>query len=156
VIEITFSVNGTRHQAATSELTTVAELLRGPIGLQGTKIACGEGTCGACTVLVNGAAMRSCLMFAIQADGAELMTVEGLAQGGRLHPLQEAFWENHGLQCGFCTPGILLTAKALLDENPSPDEAEIREAISGNLCRCTGYHFIVEAIALAARARTST
>ena len=104
---------------------------------------------------MDGQPVRSCLLFAIQLDGAELTTVEGLADGDRLHPIQEAFWAKHGLQCGFCTPGILLTAKALLDENPNPEEAEIREAIGGNLCRCTGYHFIVEAIASAARSRTS-
>ena len=107
--------------------------------------------CGACTVLLEGEPVRSCLLLAVQADGASLTTVEGLADGERLHPLQQAFWDHHGLQCGFCTPGILLTAKALLEENPHPSEEEIREAISGNLCRCTGYHFIVEAIRAAAR-----
>jgi carbon-monoxide dehydrogenase small subunit len=118
-------------------------------------VGCEHGVCGACTVLWDGQAVRSCLLFAIQLDGASLTTVEGLADGEQLHPIQEAFWATHGLQCGFCTPGILLTAVALLDENPHPDEAEIREAIGGNLCRCTGYHFIVEAIASAARSRTS-
>ena len=107
--------------------------------------------CGACTVLLDGQPVRSCLLFAIQLDGAVLTTVEGLADGERLHPIQEAFREHHGLQCGFCTPGLLLTAKALLEENPAPTDREIREAIAGNLCRCTGYHFIVDAIRAAAR-----
>jgi carbon-monoxide dehydrogenase small subunit len=119
-------------------------------------VGCEHGVCGACTVLWDGQPVRSCLLFAIQMDGASLTTVEGLADGERLHPIQEAFWATHGLQCGFCTPGILLTAKALLDENPHPDEEAIREAIGGNLCRCTGYHFIVKAIAAAARSRTSS
>ena len=135
---------------------TLADCLRHHLRLTGTHVGCEHGVCGACTVLWDGAPVRSCLLFAIQLDGAALTTVEGLADGEQLHPIQEAFWATHGLQCGFCTPGILLTAKALLDENPSPDEAEIREAIGGNLCRCTGYHFIVEAIATAARKRTSS
>jgi len=149
-------VNGAPHTVTVEPRRTLVDVLREDLGLTGTHVGCEHGVCGACTVLWDGEPVRSCLLFAIQLDGASLTTVEGLADGERLHPIQEAFWATHGLQCGFCTPGILLTAKALLDENPSPDEAEIREAIGGNLCRCTGYHFIVEAIATAARTRTST
>jgi carbon-monoxide dehydrogenase small subunit len=150
------TVNGAPHAVTVEPRRTLVDVLREELGLTGTHVGCEHGVCGACTVLWDGIPVRACLLFAIQLDGASLTTVEGLADGERLHPIQEAFWATHGLQCGFCTPGILLTAKALLDENPSPDEAEIREAISGNLCRCTGYHFIVEAIAAAARTRTST
>ena len=153
---IRLSVNGTTHTVTVEPRRTLADVLREVLSLTGTHVGCEHGVCGACTVLWDGAPVRSCLLFAIQLDGAALTTVEGLADGEQLHPIQEAFWATHGLQCGFCTPGILLTAKALLDENPSPDEAEIREAIGGNLCRCTGYHFIVEAIATAARKRTSS
>jgi len=135
---------------------TLADVLREDLGLTGTHVGCEHGVCGACTVLWDAQPVRSCLLFAIQLDGAALTTVEGLADGERLHPIQEAFWATHGLQCGFCTPGLLLTAKALLDDNPSPDEGEIREAIGGNLCRCTGYHFIVQAILAAAQTRRST
>ena len=153
---VRFNVNGATHAVTVEPRRTLADVLREDLGLTGTHVGCEHGVCGACTVLWDGQPVRACLLFAIQLDGASLTTVEGLADGERLHPIQEAFWAAHGLQCGFCTPGILLTAKALLDENPRPDEAEIREAISGNLCRCTGYHFIVEAILAAARTRTST
>jgi carbon-monoxide dehydrogenase small subunit len=149
-------VNGVPHAVTVEPRRTLADALREDLGLTGTHVGCEHGVCGACTVLWDGEPVRSCLLFAIQMDGASLTTVEGLADGDGLHPIQEAFWATHGLQCGFCTPGILLTAKALLDRNPRPDEAEIREAIGGNLCRCTGYHFIVEAIASAARSRTSS
>ena len=149
-------INGAEHLVTVESRRTLVDVLREDLGLTGTHVGCEHGVCGACTVLWDGTPVRACLLFAIQLDGAALTTVEGLADGDRLHPIQEAFWATHGLQCGFCTPGILLTAKALLDENPSPDEAQIREAIGGNLCRCTGYHFIVEAIATAARTRTST
>ncbi len=149
-------INGAEHRVTVESRRTLVDVLREDLGLTGTHVGCEHGVCGACTVLWDGAPVRACLLFAIQLDGAALTTVEGLADGDRLHPIQEAFWATHGLQCGFCTPGILLTAKALLDENPRPDEAQIREAIGGNLCRCTGYHFIVEAIATAARTRTST
>ena len=153
---VRLTVNGAAHAVTVEPRRTLADVLREDLGLTGTHVGCEHGVCGACTVLWDGQPVRSCLLFAIQLDGAALTTVEGLADGERLHPIQEAFWATHGLQCGFCTPGILLTAKALLDENPSPDEAEIREAIGGNLCRCTGYHFIVQAILAAARMRTST
>ncbi len=143
-------VNGAEREGTVEARKTLADFLRDDLDLTGTHVGCEHGVCGACTVLLDGQPVRSCLMFAVQADGAALTTVEGLADGERLHPLQQAFWDHHGLQCGFCTPGILLTAKALLEENPRPSEEEIREAIAGNLCRCTGYHFIVEAIRAAA------
>jgi carbon-monoxide dehydrogenase small subunit len=153
---VRLTVNGAPHAVTVEPRRTLADVLREDLGLTGTHVGCEHGVCGACTVLWDGQPVRSCLLFAIQLDGAALTTVEGLADGERLHPIQEAFWATHGLQCGFCTPGILLTAKALLDDNPCPDEAEIREAIGGNLCRCTGYHFIVQAIVAAARRGTST
>ena len=154
-MDVELTVNGRRVRETVEPRLLLSDFLRHKLGLTGTHVGCEHGVCGACTVLWNGEPVRSCLLFAIQLDGASLTTVEGLADGERLHPIQEAFWATHGLQCGFCTPGILLTAKALLDENPHPDETEIREAISGNLCRCTGYHFIVQAILAASRARTS-
>jgi aerobic-type carbon monoxide dehydrogenase small subunit (CoxS/CutS family) len=129
---------------------TLADFLRGELDLTGTHLGCEHGVCGACTVLLNGEAVRSCLLLAAQADGAVLTTVEGLARGTELHPLQKAFQDQHALQCGFCTPGFLMTAFAFLKENPKPTEAEAREAISGNLCRCTGYQPIVQAILQAA------
>jgi carbon-monoxide dehydrogenase small subunit len=130
---------------------TLADFLREELNLTGTHLGCEHGICGACTILLDGEAVRSCLLLAVQADGANLMTVEGLAQGEELHPLQRAFHENHGLQCGFCTPGFLMTAVAFLRETPSPTEAQVREAISGNICRCTGYAPIVQAILQATR-----
>ncbi|MFL5890581.1 MAG: (2Fe-2S)-binding protein [Solirubrobacteraceae bacterium] len=153
---ISVEINDDVYERTVEPRLLLSDFIRHECHLTGTHVGCEHGVCGACTVLWDGTPVRSCLLFAIQLDGASLTTVEGLADGEKLHPIQEAFWATHGLQCGFCTPGVLLTAKALLDENPSPDEAEIREAISGNLCRCTGYHFIVEAIATAARTRTST
>jgi carbon-monoxide dehydrogenase small subunit len=153
---VRLTVNGAAHAVTVEPRRTLADVLREDLGLTGTHVGCEHGVCGACTVLWDAQPVRSCLLFAIQLDGAALTTVEGLADGERLHPIQEAFWATHGLQCGFCTPGLLLTAKALLDDNPSPDEGEIREAIGGNLCRCTGYHFIVQAILAAAQTRRST
>ena len=147
---IRLHVNGQAYERGVEPRTSLADFLRDDLDLTGTHVGCEHGVCGACTVLLDGAPVRSCLLLAIQMDGARLTTVEGLAEGERLHPLQQAFWDHHGLQCGFCTPGILLTAKAFLAENPRPSDAEIREAIAGNLCRCTGYHFIVEAIRAAA------
>jgi aerobic-type carbon monoxide dehydrogenase small subunit (CoxS/CutS family) len=147
---IKLRVNGRDYERAVEPRTSLADFLREDLDLTGTHVGCEHGVCGACTVLLGGQPVRSCMLLAVQMDGAELTTVEGLASGDQLDPLQQAFREHHGLQCGFCTPGILLTARALLEENPRPSEAEIREAISGNLCRCTGYHFIVEAIAAAA------
>ncbi len=128
----------------------LVDFLRDDLGLTGTHVGCDTSHCGACTVLVDGRAVKSCTMFAVQADGSDIVTIEGLAAGGRLHPLQEAFLENQGLQCGYCTPGVVLAAVAFLKENPSPDEDAIRIAISGNLCRCTGYQNIVRSVAAAA------
>jgi len=147
---VRLTVNGRAYARTVEARTTLADFLRDDLDLTGTHVGCEHGVCGACTVLLDGQPVRSCLLFAIQLDGATLMTVEGLADGERLHPIQEAFREHHGLQCGFCTPGLLLTAKALLEEREAPSDAEIREAIAGNLCRCTGYHFIVDAIRAAA------
>ena len=149
---ISLRVNGRLHTLTVEVRKTLADALREDLGLTGTHVGCEHGVCGACTVLAAGQPVRSCLLLAVQMEGVDLTTVEGLAAGDRLHPLQEAFWEHHGVQCGFCTPGFLLTTKAFLEECPDPSEEEIREAISGNLCRCTGYHFIVEAIRAAARA----
>jgi carbon-monoxide dehydrogenase small subunit len=147
---IKLRVNGRDYERAVEPRTSLADFLREDLDLTGTHVGCEHGVCGACTVLLGTQPVRSCLLLAVQMDGVELTTVEGLASGDQLDPLQQAFRDHHGLQCGFCTPGILLTARALLEENPRPSAAEIREAISGNLCRCTGYHFIVEAIAAAA------
>ena len=150
--DITVTVNGKRHQQQVEVRLTLADFLRQQLGLTGTHLGCEHGVCGACTVLFNGEPVRSCLLFAVQANGAELKTVEGIAPNAtELHPLQEKFWELHGLQCGFCTPGILLTAEALLKEIPNPSEEEVREWLSGNLCRCTGYQNIVTAIQEAAK-----
>jgi len=153
---ITLTVNGIRQTVAAEPRWLLVDVLRDTLGLTGTHIGCEHGVCGTCTVMVNGETVRSCLMLAVSADGAEVMTVEGLAQGESLHPLQEAFRETQGLQCGFCTPGMLMIAYELLRENPSPTLAEIREAISANLCRCTGYQGIVDAVALAAARKAVT
>jgi aerobic carbon-monoxide dehydrogenase small subunit len=153
-ISIQLTVNGTRQELSVPPRRLLVDLLRRDLGLTGTHVGCEHGVCGTCTVLLNGQSVRSCLMLAVQADGAEILTVEGLAQGrgvgGGLHPLQEAFRETQGLQCGFCTPAMLLISYELLQHSPSPTEEEVREAISANLCRCTGYQGIVEAVQLAA------
>jgi carbon-monoxide dehydrogenase small subunit len=154
---VTTSVNAATYTRVVEPRLLLSDFLRHEIGLTGTHVGCEHGVCGACTILFDGLPMRSCLILAAQAHGHEIVTVEGLADDGdRLHPLQEAFREAHGLQCGFCTPGILMTMKAFLDEHPSPNEAEIREALSGNLCRCTGYQHIVEAVAMAAARMAGT
>ena len=149
------TVNGTVYERQLEPRLLLSDFLRHELDLTGTHVGCEQGVCGACTILFDSAPVRSCIIFAVQADGHELQTVEGLAasDGDKdiLHPLQQAFWEAHGLQCGFCTPGFLMTLKAYLGENPDPSEAEIREAISGNLCRCTGYQHIVEAAIQAAK-----
>jgi carbon-monoxide dehydrogenase small subunit len=150
---VTTRVNGTDYTRVVEPRLLLSDFLRQELGLTGTHVGCEHGVCGACTVLVDGLPMHSCLMFAPQADGREITTVEGLAIGGELHPLQQAFQDAHGLQCGFCTPGILMTLTAFLADRPSPDEAEIREALSGNLCRCTGYQHIVDAVLAATGAR---
>ena len=150
---VRLTVNGRPVERTVEPRTTLADFLRDDLDLTGTHVGCEHGVCGACTVLLDDQPVRSCLLFAVQLDGAAITTVEGLADGERLHPLQQAFHDHHGLQCGFCTPGLLLTAKAFLDENPAPTDVEIRVAIAGNLCRCTGYHFVVDAIRAAARAQ---
>ena len=146
------TVNGRAREGMVEPRTSFADFLRDDLDLTGTHLGCEHGACGACTVLLEGEPVRSCLLLAVQAGGRDIMTVEGLAGAdGELHPLQQAFRDKHALQCGFCTPGILLTAYAYLREHPAPSHAEIREMLAGNLCRCTGYHFIVEAVASAAR-----
>lgn len=147
---ITLTVNGEEVTQEVEARTLLVHFIREHLDLTGTHIGCDTTSCGACTVMLNGAAVKSCTVFAVQADGATLETIESVAAGGELHPLQEGFWEKHGLQCGYCTPGMILSAKHLLDKNPSPTEEEIRWGISGNLCRCTGYNKIVEAIQYAA------
>jgi aerobic-type carbon monoxide dehydrogenase small subunit (CoxS/CutS family) len=151
---ITVTVNGTTHTRDIEARLLLSDFIRHDLRLAGTHVGCEHGVCGACTVVLGGAAVRSCLMFAVQADGQHILTVEGLApDGGQLHPLQQAFHAAHALQCGYCTAGILMTMKVFLEETPSPSEAEIREALSGNLCRCTGYQHIVDAVMLAAQRR---
>jgi carbon-monoxide dehydrogenase small subunit len=151
---VSVTVNGRTCEKEVEPRLLLSDFLRHDLGLTGTHVGCEHGVCGACTVLLDGEPVRSCLILAVQADGRELSTVEGLAPSfaatGELHPLQQAFWEAHGLQCGFCTPGFLMTLVPFLAENPSPTELEIRQAISGNLCRCTGYQHIVDAVLLAA------
>jgi aerobic-type carbon monoxide dehydrogenase small subunit (CoxS/CutS family) len=149
--DIAVTVNGARHRREVESRMLLSDFLRHDLLLAGTHVGCEHGVCGACTVIFDGVAVRSCLMFAAQADSHTIMTVEGLAvDRDHLHPLQEAMRDCHGLQCGYCTPGILMTMKCFLDETPAPDEAQIREALSGNLCRCTGYQHIVDAMLLAA------
>jgi carbon-monoxide dehydrogenase small subunit len=147
---ISVNVNGTHYERAIEPRLLLSDFLRHDLGLTGTHVGCEHGVCGACTVLFDGQPVRSCLMFAVQTDGHEVTTVEGLGTPQNLHPIQEAFREAHGVQCGFCTPGFLLTLVPFLEENPDPSEQEIREAIAGNLCRCTGYQHIVDAVRLAA------
>ena len=149
--EITLKVNGEELTRSVESRRLLVDFLRHDLGLTGTHIGCEHGVCGACTVLLDGETVRSCIMFAVQADGHSITTVEGLASGtDSLHPIQQAFWEAHGLQCGYCTPGILMTLVPFLKANPDPTEEEIRHALSGNLCRCTGYQHIVDAVKLAA------
>ncbi len=148
---IRLTVNGLEYQESAEARMSLADFLREKLDLTGTHLGCEHGVCGACTVLLEGEAIRACLMLAVQADGASLMTVEGLAEGEQLHPLQRAFQENHALQCGFCTPGFLMTAYAFLQEEANPTKQQVREAISGNICRCTGYAPIIQAILQASR-----
>lgn len=159
--EIRLRVNGKQHESTIEPRLLLVHYLRDALGLTGTHVGCETSICGACTVLLDGKAVKSCTVLAVQANGSEITTIEGLAatckvngsaaMGCGLHPVQEGFWEKHGLQCGFCTPGMILTATALLNENPSPSEQEIRNAISGNLCRCTGYQHIVDAVQYASK-----
>jgi aerobic carbon-monoxide dehydrogenase small subunit len=148
---IRLTVNGRPYEKTVEVRKTLADFLREDLELTGTHLGCEHGVCGACTIVLDGSAVRSCLMFAAQVNGGDILTVEGLATGDTLHPIQEAFWEHHGLQCGFCTPGFLMTLLCFLRENPDPTEMEVREAISGNLCRCTGYKNIVTAAQAAAQ-----
>jgi carbon-monoxide dehydrogenase small subunit len=154
-MQVTVTVNGAERTADVEPRLLLVHLIRERFGLTGTHLGCDTTSCGACTVLVDGVPVKSCTMFGVQADGREVTTVEGLLQGGALDPIQEAFKEEHGLQCGFCTPGMMLVAKALLAENPDPSDDEIRWAISGNICRCTGYMNIVKAVQWAAKARSA-
>ena len=149
--EITVTVNGEEHSLEVESRLLLAYFLRERLGLTGTHVGCDTTSCGTCTVLVDGVPIKSCTHFAVQVDGREVKTVEGLAQDGQLHPIQEGFREEHGLQCGFCTPGMMLVSSALLEENPDPSEEEIRWALSGNICRCTGYQNIVKAVQWAAK-----
>ena len=151
MIPIALTVNGVRHETEVEPRTLLVDYLRDQLGLTGTKIGCDTSICGSCTIHLDGQAVKSCTVLAVQADGAKLRTVEGLEENGQLHPVQQGFWEKHGLQCGYCTPGMMMTACALLERNPHPSEPEIREAISGNLCRCTGYVNIVKAYQYAAQ-----
>ncbi len=148
--DVTITINGTEHTLQVSPRTLLSQLLRDSLDMTGTHVGCDTSSCGACTVLVDGNATKSCTVFAVQVDGSAVTTVEGLASDRELHPIQEAFREKHGLQCGFCTPGMMITAVQILDRNPSPSEAEIRSGLRGNLCRCTGYHNIVAAVQHAA------
>jgi carbon-monoxide dehydrogenase small subunit len=148
---IKVTINGTTHERDVEARLLLVHLIREDLSLTGTHIGCDTTSCGACTVLLNGRPVKSCTLFAVQADGAEIATVEGLATNGKLHPIQEGFTQEHGLQCGYCTPGMMLTSSALLKENPDPTEEEIRWGISGNLCRCTGYVNIVKAVQYAAQ-----
>ena len=147
---IVVKVNGVQYERDVEPRRLLVDFLRDDLELIGTHVGCEHGICGACTILFNGRTARSCLMFAIQADGAEVMTVEGLAEDGKLHPVQEAFREHHGLQCGFCTPGMLTTSYEFLNENPDPSEEDVREAVSGVLCRCTGYKQVIDSVMAAA------
>ncbi len=149
--EISITVNGTKHTSEVEPRLLLVEYLRDVRNLTGTHVGCDTSNCGACTVVLNGAAVKSCTVFAVQVDGGEVTTIEGLAaKNGELHPLQEGFWEMHGLQCGFCTPGMIMSSYDLLQNNPNPSEAEIRHGLAGNFCRCTGYHNIVKAVQYAA------
>lgn len=148
---VSVKINGVEHTREVEPRLLLVDFLRDVVGLTGTHVGCDTSICGACTILVNGAAVKSCTLLAVQADGADLLTIEGLSQGEKYHPIQEAFWECHGLQCGFCTPGMILSAYQLLERNPKPTETEIRRAMDGNLCRCTGYQHIVDAVQYAAK-----
>jgi carbon-monoxide dehydrogenase small subunit len=151
-LPISLTVNGRRFEGVASPRKLLSDFLKEDVGLTGVRVSCEHGICGACTILLDGQTARACLILAVQADGADILTVEGLARDGELHPIQQAFWDNHGLQCGYCTPGMLITAYELLGRNADPSEGEVREAIAGNICRCTGYVYIVSSILAAARA----
>jgi carbon-monoxide dehydrogenase small subunit len=149
-MKVTITVNGAEHADEVEPRTLLVHYLRETLGLTGTNVGCDTSQCGSCTVLMDGQAVKSCTVLAAQADGSEITTIEGLAKNGTLHPVQQGFWEKHGLQCGFCTPGMIMTAVDLLQRNPNPTEAEIRHGLEGNICRCTGYQNIVKAVQYAA------
>jgi carbon-monoxide dehydrogenase small subunit len=149
---VSMTVNGVQHTEDVEPRTLLVHFLRDRLGLTGTHVGCDTSNCGACTLHLDGEAVKSCTVLAVQADGAEVTTIEGMRSDGALHPLQEAFWAHHGLQCGYCTPGMIMAAADLLNRNPNPSEHEVREALAGNLCRCTGYHNIVKAVMAAAKA----
>ena len=151
-VPITLTVNGERHELEVEPRLLLVHLVRDRLGLTGTHVGCDTSNCGACTIHLDGEAVKSCTVLAVQADGAEVTTIEGMAKDGVLHPVQEAFWDNHGLQCGYCTPGMIMSAADLLARNPDPSEEEVRHGLEGNLCRCTGYHNIVKAVLHAAEA----
>jgi carbon-monoxide dehydrogenase small subunit len=151
-VRVSLEVNGTTYQREVEPRLLLVHFLRDHLGLTGTHVGCDTSNCGACTVHLDGAAVKSCTVLAVQADGAKVTTIEGLGSVDDLHPVQEAFWEHHGLQCGYCTPGMIMAAADLLERNPDPSEQDVREALAGNLCRCTGYHNIVQAVLAAAKA----
>ena len=151
-VPINLTVNGRSHESEVEARTLLVHYLRDDLGLTGTKIGCDTSQCGACVVRMNGSTVKACTCLAVQADGAEVTTIEGLAQDGSLHPVQEAFWDNHGLQCGYCTAGMIMTVAELLERNPNPTAEEVRAGLEGNICRCTGYHNIVKAVLAAAQA----
>jgi carbon-monoxide dehydrogenase small subunit len=155
-VAVSLSVNGAQHRLEVEPRRLLVHALRDDLGLTGTHVGCDTSNCGACTVHLDGKAVKSCTILAVQADGAEVTTVEGLGSEGDLHPVQEAFWNDHGLQCGYCTPGMMMAAAALIAENSDPTEAEVRHALEGNLCRCTGYHNIVKAVLDAAKTKSPT
>jgi carbon-monoxide dehydrogenase small subunit len=155
-IAVRLNVNGVEHHLEVEPRLLLVHALRDDLGLTGTHVGCDTSNCGACTVHLDGHAVKSCTVLAVQADGASVTTIEGLAAGGELHPVQEAFWNDHGLQCGYCTPGMIMAAAALLAENPDPTEDEVRHTLEGNLCRCTGYHNIVKAVLDAAKGKAPT
>jgi carbon-monoxide dehydrogenase small subunit len=153
---VRLSVNGVDHELVVEPRLLLVHALRDHLGLTGTHVGCDTSNCGACTIHLSGRAVKSCTVLAVQADGEEVTTIEGMARDGTLHPLQEAFWNDHALQCGYCTPGMIMAASALLQENPNPSEEEVRHALEGNLCRCTGYHNIVRAVLDAAKTKSGT
>ncbi|HZX54451.1 MAG TPA: (2Fe-2S)-binding protein [Ilumatobacteraceae bacterium] len=154
-MKITVTVNGTTHESEVEPRTLLVHYVREDLGLTGTNVGCDTSSCGACSLHINGEAVKSCTVLAVQADGTDILTIEGLAQNGEMHPMQKAFMENHGLQCGYCTPGMVMAATSFLKENPNPTEREVRIGLEGNLCRCTGYHNIVQAVLACAAGATA-
>jgi carbon-monoxide dehydrogenase small subunit len=155
-VSVSLTVNGVEHQLEVEPRLLLVHALRDQLGLTGTHVGCDTSNCGACTIHLDGQAVKSCTVLAVQADGAQITTIEGMASNGELHPIQEAFWNDHGLQCGYCTPGMIMAAAGLLAENPNPTEDEVRHGLEGNLCRCTGYHNIVKAVLDASKVKGAT